>query len=126
MNNLLPPFDTFRLEKHAGEYKDFHLLTDDPYPLRGVMYPVDYGDIPGYVGEDGADLDIFVGNGLLNGFIKVGRPDTNDGEHKFYVNLTEEEESAILKEFSPVLQQSKRFETFNDLLAAIKPFEKQV
>jgi hypothetical protein len=126
MSNLQPPFDKFRLEKHAGEYKDFQLQINNPYPLRGVTYPVDYGDIPDYVGEDGADLDIFVGNGILNGFIIVRRPDIDDGEHKFYINVNEEEESAILKEFSPVLQQNGRFETFNDLLAAIKPFQKQV
>lgn len=55
---LQPPFDTFKIEKHAGEYKDFGASED--YPLKGVTYPVDYGDIQGYVAEDGANLDLFV------------------------------------------------------------------
>lgn len=124
MNELLPPFNTFRLEKRAGEFKDFEIPADDPYPLKGVTYPVNYGDIPDYIGEDGDDLDIFLGNGSLNGFIKVARPDLEDGEHKFYVNLTEEEEAAVLKEFALVLISNMRFSTFDEIITAIQPFKK--
>lgn len=58
MDTLPAPFDTFRLEKQAGEYKDFGITADNPYPLKGVTYPVNYGDIPGYIGEDDANLDV--------------------------------------------------------------------
>jgi hypothetical protein len=126
MKKLPAPFDKFRHEKSAGEYKDFGVTPENPYPLKGVTYPVDYGDIPGYIGEDRADLDVFMGQqGNIYGYIVVARPDLSDGEHKFYVNLTEEEEVAVLNEFKPVILDSGRFSTFEDILAAIKPFEKK-
>lgn len=52
---MTAPFNTFKIEKKAGEYKSFAGLNDD-YPLKGVTYPVDYGDITGYTGQDGANL----------------------------------------------------------------------
>lgn len=118
--NLKPPFDTFRLEKPAGTHKDFGLPIDSSYPLKGVTYPVDYGDIEGYVAEDGANLDVFVGK--IAGFIKVARPNTKEGEHKFYLNVTDEEEKAILGAFAAVVIGHGRFETNDDLLEAIEPF----
>jgi hypothetical protein len=115
------PFDSFRVEKQAGEYKDFGDVGD--YPLKGVTYPVAYGDIEGYVGEDGANLDIFMGNqGKVCGYIKVFRPELADGEHKFYLNVTDEEEQAILEQFAPVIMKGHRFETEDELYAAIEPF----
>lgn len=123
MSELLSPFDTFRHEIPAGSYKSFGIPDNDPYPLKGVTYPVEYGDIPGYVGEDGDDLDVFVGSGSLYGFIQVWRPDVPT-EHKFYVNLTEDEEAAVLKAFEPVLETSGRYESYSELLAAIQPFQK--
>lgn len=119
------PFDSFRLEKRAGEYKDFGVTVDSPYPLKGVTYPVDYGDIEGYVGEDGCDLDVFKGKqGGIHGFIKVFRPELPDGEHKFYVWLTEEEESRLLQEFQPVILANGRYRTFEDLLRALEHFRR--
>jgi hypothetical protein len=120
---LLPPFDTFKIEKHAGEYKDFG--TNSDYPLKGVTYPVDYGDIQGYIAEDGANLDLFVGNSntIDNfGYIKVFRPELTNGEHKIYIHMTDEDESAMLKEFEPVLIAHGRYETTDALLAAIEQF----
>jgi hypothetical protein len=121
---MLPkPFDSFRVEKHAGERKDFGLPENSTYPLKGVTYPVNYGEIEGYVAEDGAFLDVFMGtNGDLNGYIVVARPEVDDGEHKFYLYLTGEEEQALLKEFEPVLMEHGRFETYDELLQAIEPF----
>lgn len=120
------PFDTFRLEKRAGEYKDFGVKVDSPYPLKGVTYPVDYGDIEGYVGEDGCNLDIFKGNhGHIYGFIKVFRPELTDGEHKFYIWLTDDEESRLLKEFQPVILANGRYGTYEELLKALEPFKQQ-
>ena len=121
---LPPPFNTFKVEKRAGEYKDFGNVGN-AYPLKGVTYPVDYGEIDGYVTEDGAKLDLFVGtSGDVNhfGFIRVSRPDLPDGEHKFYICLTDDEEEAVLQEFGPALIGNGRYDSFNALLDAIKPF----
>ena len=120
--NLPPPFDTFRLEMHPGDHKDFGISADDPYPLKGVTYPTEYGEIAGYTGEDGDLLDLFVGTGALLGFIKVSRPDV-EHEHKFYVNLTEDEEAAVLGEFDPVILSHGRFESIEQLIKAIEPFK---
>ena len=116
------PFESFRIEKRAGEYKDFGNVGD--YPLKGVMYPVDYGDIEGYIGEDGANLDVFKGiSGNCCGYIKVSRPELANGEHKFYLDVTGEEEKAILEQFAPVLITSHRFDTKEELIAAIEEFK---
>lgn len=121
--DMLSPLATFRLEKKAGEYKDFH-VHDKSYPLKGVTYPVNYGDISGYTGEDGANLDVFFGEeGDLYGFIKVYRSELKDGEHKFYVYLTNDEEENLLKEFYPVLLEHRRFSTIDELIAAMEPFK---
>ena len=118
------PFDSFRVEKEAGEYKDFGDVGD--YPLKGVTYPVSYGDIKGYTGEDGADLDVFMGReGKICGYIKVFRPELTDGEHKFYLKVTENEERAILEQFALVIVSSHRFESEDELYAAIEPFKTQ-
>lgn len=122
---LRSPLDTFRLEKRAGEYKAFVASDDDPYPLKGVTYPTDYGDIAGYTAEDGAGLDLFVGtdkNGLL-GFIKVWRPELPNGETKIFTNVTESEEAAILEAFEPVLTDHGRFDNISSLQQAIKQFK---
>src|ERR1700712_411215 len=105
MSVLPAPFNTFVVEKHAGERKDFGLAADDPYPLKGITYPVDYGEIAGYVTEDGTQLDLFVGsahNGIM-GYIIVERPELEGGEHKFYMQLTKTEERAVLGVFRSVL-----------------------
>lgn len=62
------------IENPKGSYKSFETENDavwNSYPLKGVTYPVDYGCIDGYKGEDEAELDIFVGSGDKNGYIKV-------------------------------------------------------
>lgn len=122
--NLPKPFDSFRLEKSPGEYKDFQIAEGDPYPLKGVTFSTQYGDISGYTGEDGHPLDLFVGTGDLCGSILMHRPDIPaDIEHKFYINFTEEEESATLKEFEPVLRGHERFESLEELREAVSPFK---
>lgn len=93
------------IENPKGSYKSFQIEGDpvwNTYPLKGVTYPVDYGCIDGYQGEDGADLDIFVGTGDKNGYMKVWRLDVPE-ETKFFVKLTNEELKDILKVFQPVL-----------------------
>jgi hypothetical protein len=93
------------IENPAGTYKSFQ-TEDDPvwekYPLKGVTYPVDYGYIEGYQGEDEAELDVFIGSGDLNGYIKVSRMDVPE-ETKFFKNLTQEELDKVIETFKPVL-----------------------
>jgi hypothetical protein len=123
---LPKPFDTFRLEKQPGEYKDFHVAADDPYPLKGVIYPTNYGDIEGYTGEDGHPLDVFVGTGVILGFFQVFRPEIAEQiEHKFYLNLTEDEEAAVLEAFDPVLRSHGRFGSIDELIKAMSPFKNE-
>ncbi len=122
---LPKPFNTFRLEKKAGEYKDFGVAADDTYPLKGVTYPVNYGDISGYTGEDTHPLDIFVGeSGDLFGYFCVDRPDVEGGkEHKFYLYLTLEEEQAVFDAFQPVLLDHGRYASLEELRQAMEPFK---
>lgn len=123
---LIPPFDTFQIEKKAGEYKDFEISPDDPYPLKGVTYPVDYGEIDGYIAEDGDKLDVFLGsdeNGFI-GFIKVARPDLEDGEVKVYLNVTNEEKLQILQAFQPVILEHRDFTSTDELLKMIEVYRK--
>lgn len=113
-----------KIENKAGAYKSFHTEGDsvwEKYPLKGVMYPVDYGYIEGYEGEDGAELDIFVGTGTLLGFIKVWRLDVPE-ETKMFRNLTEQELNSVLTEFKPVLVTHKILdeESFYKLVDAFK------
>ncbi len=97
------------IENKKGSYKSFENEDDEvlsTYPLKGVTYPVDYGCIEGYEGEDRAELDIFVGSGDQNGFIAVWRLDVPT-ETKFFANLTEEELKNVLDVFMPVLVSHK-------------------
>ncbi len=122
---LPAPFDTFCVECQAGEHKDFGLSPESTYPLKGVTYPVDYGEIEGYKTEDAAKLDLFVGtvdNGI-RGYILVQRPEFEGGEHKFYINLSPEEEASVLKAFEPVIIESGRFETLRAMTEAIQVFK---
>ncbi len=109
--NLAKHIETFAhlkitIENPKGTYKSFvdEDDTENTYPLKGVTYPVDYGSIKGYVGEDGDDLDIFVGSGDICGHITVARPDIENGiETKMVAHVTSEEFESILKAFEPVL-----------------------
>ena len=97
------------IENPKGSYKSF-VNDNDPagqsYPLKGVTYPVDYGSIAGYTGEDGDDLDIFVGSSSLDGYIVVWRLDVPT-ETKFFINVSTDELNLIKKEFGPVLREVK-------------------
>jgi len=93
------------IENPKGSYKSFNTESDpiwSSYPLKGVTYPVDYGYIDGYIAEDGAELDVFIGTGDVSGYIIVWRIDVPT-ETKMFVNLTIEELELIKKEFAPVL-----------------------
>ena len=93
------------IENLKGSYKDFEIENDSvwhAYPLKGITYPVDYGYIEGYYGEDGAELDVFVGSGDKNGYIKIWRLDVLE-ETKFFIQLTKKEFKKVLITFKPVL-----------------------
>lgn len=115
--------NTIVVENQRGTYKNFHASND--YPLKGVTYPTDYGYLPGYLGEDGADLDVFIGpkEDGQSGYIRVARPDTENGETKFFVNTTTEEAKAIGEAFTPVLIETHTYPDRTDILEAIKPFK---
>ena len=119
------PLDTFVIDVPANQYYDFELTPDSTYPLKGVTYPVDYGNIPGYTGEDGHELDFYIGttlNGLI-GYVVVFRGDDRPNEHKFYVGLTEQEQQSILSELKPVLIKQQEIDSLDELLEAIEPFK---
>lgn len=95
------------IENPKGSYKSFEIENDPAwkdYPLTGVTYPVDYGYLEGYKSEDGHDLDVFVGSGNLNGYIKIWRIDV-PAETKFALNVTREEWDEIMKAFAPVIKE---------------------
>lgn len=99
---------TVVIENPRGSYKSFD-TEDDPiwstYPLKGVTYPTDYGSLEGYVGEDGDNLDVFVGTGTLFGYIKVWRLDVPI-ETKILARVSEEELTKIKEAFQPVLVEA--------------------
>jgi len=103
--NMLDRIFDITIDQVKGSYKDFELEKNQlDYPLEGVTYPVDYGFIRGYTGEDTHDLDVFVGKGDLQGAIVVYRPDIQaEWETKMYVRLSKLELLDVLKEFKPVL-----------------------
>ncbi|MDP3779446.1 MAG: hypothetical protein Q8R30_05395 [bacterium] len=114
------------IENAAGTYKSFEIegypVWKD-YPLQGVTYPVDYGYIEEHTGEDGADLDAFVGSGELNGYIKVWRCDV-PLETKFAVGVTADEWEKILKIFASVIKEHVLFENDEDFYAALEQYKK--
>jgi|GEM_PF-858817 len=125
ISELPAPLNTIVIENKRGTYKDFQAASN--YPLKGVTYPVDYGFLPGYLGEDKADLDFFVGeeNPGLCGYIRVSRPDTENGETKFFTNVTAENINAICEAFKPVLLESYEYSSADELLDSLKSFRKE-
>ncbi len=122
---LPSPLNAFVIDVPANQYYDFKLAPDSTYPLKGVTYPVDYGNIPGHTGEDGHELDFYIGktlNGLI-GYVVVFRGDDRPNEHKFYVGLTEQEQQSILSELKPVLIEQQGIHNLDELLKAIEPFK---
>ncbi len=60
--------------------------------------------------------------GGVHGFIIVARPELPNGEHKFYVGLTEDEEASVLHEFAPVLLGHGRYASVEALTDDIQTF----
>lgn len=124
-SRLPEPLNTFQVDVPARTYYDFELEPGSTYPLKGVTYPVDYGNIPGYIAEDGHELDLFVGNDLKGEFgsLVVNRGEFIPDEHKFYVGLSKTELDAILKELSPVLLNHQHGSEMASFLAEIEEYK---
>jgi hypothetical protein len=114
------------IENSKGSYKSFE-IENDPiwknYPLAGVTYPVDYGFIEGYKSEDNEDLDIFIGSGDLNGYIKIWRCDVPI-ETKFILNATKAEWEEIVNIFDPVIKEKKLFESEKDFTDTLNTYKR--
>ena len=105
--------------KHVG---GLELLVDRPKGTQKTWqlpdgpvtrtYPVDYGYLPGHKGEDGEDLDFFVGSqadkGWHGSFHKKKHEFSPEGqrtgrtlpdETKYFAGLSPEEHSEVLKMF---------------------------
>lgn len=123
--DLPTPLSTFVVDLPAGVYYDFKLKPGSTYPLRGVTYSVDYGNIPGYIAEDTHELDLFVGTNVEGelGYIVVERGEDIPNEHKFYVGLTEAEVAQITEELAPVLLRHAPLASMDSLLVMIEKYK---
>jgi len=119
------PLSGFVVDVPQDQYYDFGLPADSTYPLKGVTYPVDYGNIPGYTAEDGKELDLFVGKRAAGktGAVVVYRGESAPNEHKFYVGLTTQEVEEVLRQLKPVLIAHEAIKDVPTLLMAIEPFK---
>lgn len=112
----------FVIENPKGSYKKF-VDSLDEYPLLGVTFPTHYGYINGYMGEDTADLDMFLGSGDQFGVLKVNRDDVEGGiETKLMLYVTDAEYDAIAQEYAPVINQITKVseDTIEQLLPSFK------
>jgi hypothetical protein len=119
-------FQTFNKEYPAGSHR---VLVDDDeesdYPLREITYPVDYGSLPGFHGEDGADLDLLHGTDPAGeaGSFQVHRPEAFRRETKFYRHLSPPERDQVLRAFAPVLAGPPTvYQTPQAVLTALEKF----
>lgn len=128
IHELPPPFNTVVIENEAGTYKDFHLPPGDTYPLPGILYPVDYGYLPGYIGEDGHDLDIFVGTDVVGalGYMVMDRGEVIGDEHKYYIGMTDGEVASVLKVYEPVLLEHVALSSLAELTTSIDQFKAEL
>ncbi len=96
------------IENLRGSYKKFADSLNE-FPILGVTFPVHYGYIEGYVGEDTHDLDVFVGSGDIHGIMEVNRSDVVGGvETKIIIYVTEGEYEEIRKAYEPVIHEIRK------------------
>lgn len=124
-SKLPEPLNRFVIDVPKNTYYDFELAPDSTYPLKGVTYPVDYGNIPGYTTEDGHELDLFVGLDLggAMGYLVVERGEHTPNEHKFFVGLAQEELNQVLSELNPVLVTHAKVSTVTELITFIERYK---
>lgn len=124
-SELPPPLNTFIIDVPAKTYYDFELEPNSTYPLKGVTYPVDYGNIPGYTAEDGHELDLFVGTQPdgLTGYVLVERGESIPNEHKFYICMSPEEIKEVTEQLAPVLVEHRNLDGLAGVLEAIKKYK---
>ena len=124
-SQLPEPINRFAIDVPANQYYDFELAPDSTYPLKGVTYPVDYGNIPGYTAEDGHELDFFIGSQTDGeiGYVLVDRGEHTPNEHKFYIGLTTEQVEEVLLQLKPVLIKSKKITGPASLLEMIEQYK---
>lgn len=92
------------IENLKGSYKKF----SSGYPISGVTFPTHYGYIQGYSSEDGKDLDVFLGNGELCGYIKMFRPTCPNGiETKTFIHLSQKELEDVVVAYGEVVREKK-------------------
>ena len=125
IDSLPDPFNKIVIENEVGSYKDFGVKNPEDYPLAGVNFFADYGYLPGYTGEDGHELDFFVGsdsNGQ-HGFFTVWRSKEVPQEHKFFLALNEEQLKKTVKEYSPVFVRQVGLASLNEVATVINEFK---
>lgn len=111
------------IENLRGSYKKFADSLDE-YPILGVTYPTHYGYIKGYVSEDNHDLDAFIGNGSLCGYIKVKRYDFPNGiETKVFLHISDDEYKKIIEAYEPVLSENTIIEKEDALISFLENFK---
>ena len=130
ISKLPKPLNTILVEQKSGEYKDFHIASDDPDPMKGVTYSTNYGFLPGYTGEDGHELDFFVGTQPDSGnvgYLLMHRPDIGEEvqEHKFYLAMTDKELESTLESFAQVSRGQVAYKDVSELLLEIEKFKHQ-
>lgn len=81
------------------------VLSEDPmFPLKVIRYLVDYGNLPGFYGEDGEYLDALVGDGELYGWFTVRRGDVKGGiETKMVARVTADQFAEVVRAFRPLV-----------------------
>ncbi len=119
------PLNTFVVDVPAQTYYDFELPSESDYPLKGVIYPVDYGHIPDYTAEDGHELDLFVGKQFSGamGYIEVYRSEVVPRERKFFVGLSMADIDVIATELKPVLVNQYVATSVTELAALIEKYK---
>lgn len=122
---LPAPLNLFVIDVPKNKYYDFELEPSSTYPLKGVIYPVDYGNVPGYTAEDGHELDLFVGSKEdgLQGYIIVNRGEHIPNEHKFYAGLSRHELDAVLSQLELVLIKNESISDIEELISIIKVYK---
>jgi hypothetical protein len=126
--SLPAPLDTFVVDLPAGQYYDFELPPDSPYPVKGVIYPVDCGHIQGYNGKQKKhELNLLVGNTADGevGCIEVNRGPDVEAEHTFYVALSKEEISQIAEALELSMVSHTAYKDIPGLVEQIEKFKNQ-